>query len=139
MRLEEAEANANGRIVEPLTTRDISWGSPREGVVLCLSPNTLRKTLRIAVIVGTLLSLINQGHVVAAGEASAVTWLQILANYFIPWVVSSVGFLSASRRGPASTTAARAVEEQAGDEDVIAGPVGSFDVNVAQNNNFRGR
>lgn len=69
--------------------------------MLCLSPDTLRKTLRIALIVGTLLSLINQGHLIAAGGTSTVTWIRVAANYVIPWIVSSVGFLAASRRAPA--------------------------------------
>ena len=69
--------------------------------MLWLSPRTLRKTVRIALIVGTLLSLINQGHLIAAGDASAVTWIRVAANYLIPWVVSSIGFLSGSRREPA--------------------------------------
>ena len=98
---EEPELNAGACVLKPTTSGGVSWGTPREGVVLCLSPRTLRKTLRIALIVGTLLSLINQGHVVAAGEASAVTWIRVLANYLIPWVVSSIGFLSASRSGSA--------------------------------------
>lgn len=59
---------------------------------------TLRRTLTIALVVGTLLSLVNQGGRIVAGEFDAVTWLRILANYFIPWAVSSVGFLSATRK-----------------------------------------
>lgn len=93
--------NTGGSVVEPVAAGGPSWGTPREGLVLWLSLRTLRRTLPIALIVGTLLSLINQGHLLAAGEASAVTWMRVAANYVIPWVVSSSGFLSASRRTPA--------------------------------------
>lgn len=93
--------NAGASVTESFAAGGVSWGTPWEGMVLCLSPRTLRKTLRIALIVGTLLSLINQGHVIAAGDTSAITWIRVMANYLIPWVVSSVGFLSASRREPA--------------------------------------
>lgn len=100
MRLEEsgnlAEASAAGS-----SSAGVSWGTRREGVALWLSPRTLRRTIRIALVVGTLLSLINQGHLIAAGDTTLGTWIRVAANYLIPWVVSSVGFLSASRRRPA--------------------------------------
>lgn len=89
--------NAGTNVVEPIAAGGALWSTPREGVVLCLSPRTLRRTLAIALIVGTLLSLINQGHLIAAGDASTVTWMRVAANYLIPWFVSSTGFLSASR------------------------------------------
>lgn len=100
MRFEQPETDAEVS-VESLTVGRVSWGTPREGAALWLSPSTLRSTIRIALIVGTLLSLINQGHVIAAGDASTLTWIRVAANYLIPWGVSSIGFLSASRREPA--------------------------------------
>ena len=78
----------------------MAWGTAREGLRLCLLPGTLRRTLRIALIVGTLLSAINQGHLIAGGDATPATWLRVLANYLIPLVVSSAGFLSATRVKP---------------------------------------
>ena len=89
------------RPVETVSAGRTSWGTSREAVTLCLSPSTLRRTIRIALVVGTLLSAINQGHLIAAGDVSAATWIRVAANYVIPWVVSSVGFLSARRRKPA--------------------------------------
>lgn len=108
MRFEQPEMDAEAS-VESLTAGRVSWVTPREGMVLWLSPSTLRSTLRIALIVGTLLSLINQGHLIAAGDVSAATWMRVAANYLIPWAVSSVGFLSASRREPAKADAQRHV------------------------------
>ena len=72
------------------------WGTPVEAARLCLAPSTLRRTLKIALIVGTLLSLINQGDIILAGQANVLTWVRVIANYAIPWAVSSVGFLSAT-------------------------------------------
>ena len=86
--------------IGPLPTGTVSWSTTREGVLLWLSPRTLRRTVQIALIVGTLLSLINQGHLIAAGDASTFTWIRVSANYLIPWVVSSIGFLSGSRSEP---------------------------------------
>ena len=101
MRLGEPEMKIGASEKESATADRASWGTPREGVVLSLSPNTLRRTVRIALIVGTLLSAINQGHLIAAGDVSTITWIRVAANYLIPWIVSSIGFLSASRREPA--------------------------------------
>jgi hypothetical protein len=75
-----------------------SWSTGREALALWFARTTLRRTLKIAAIVGTLLSLINQGSVIFGGDASAATWLRVAFNYFVPFCVSSTGFLSATRR-----------------------------------------
>ena len=48
-------------------------------------------------VVGTLLSLINQGSVIFGGHATAVTWVRVGLNYVVPFCVSSLGYLSATR------------------------------------------
>jgi hypothetical protein len=75
-----------------------SWSTAREAAGLWFATSTLRKTLKIAAIVGTLLSLINQGSVIFGGDATAATWIRVGMNYLVPFCVSSVGFLSATRR-----------------------------------------
>lgn len=47
---------------------------------------------------GTLLSLVNQGDVLLHGRVSAASAVQIAANFAIPYVVSSIGYLNAYRR-----------------------------------------
>ncbi len=56
----------------------------------------LSRCLPTALIVGTLLSVINQGGVVLAGEATGATWIRVLFNYLIPFTVSNIGFVSAT-------------------------------------------
>ncbi|MBT2405421.1 MULTISPECIES: nitrate/nitrite transporter NrtS [unclassified Streptomyces] len=51
----------------------------------------------IALVVGTLLSLVNQGSVLFAGAATAVTWVRVLVNYLVPFCVSSAGFYGCRR------------------------------------------
>ena len=46
-----------------------------------------------ALIVGTILTLLNQVDVVAGGEATSTTYLKCMANYLVPFVVSNVGLL----------------------------------------------
>lgn len=81
--------------IEPIATP--SWTTVGEAVRLSFRPRTLRRTLVIAAIVGTLLSVINQGDVMMRGDATTVTWLRIAANYVVPFCVSTAGFLSATR------------------------------------------
>jgi len=65
---------------------------------LWFSRSTLRKMIRIALVVGTILSLINQLGVILDGHATYVTWIRVGGNYLVPFCVSSTGFLSATRR-----------------------------------------
>lgn len=83
----------------------LAWTSWAGALRLIIIGRTRRPALRVALIVGTMLSAVNQGSVLIAGHASAVTWLRIVANYGIPYVVSSIGLLSAyrTRRDPGST------------------------------------
>jgi len=69
-------------------------------MLLVLRGRTARTAAPIAAVVGTLLSAINQGNVVLDGDIGTGTWLRIGANYLIPFLVASIGFLSA-RRVPA--------------------------------------
>jgi hypothetical protein len=75
-----------------------SWTTWREALALWFARTTLRRTLKIAAVVGTLLSLINQGSVIFGGDATSATWLRVGFNYLVPFCVSSTGFLSATRR-----------------------------------------
>jgi hypothetical protein len=80
-----------------VTGRQVAWATPGEALGLVFVRTTLRRTVRIAFVVGTILSLVNQGAVILGGHASNVTWLRVAANYFVPFCVSSAGFLSATR------------------------------------------
>ncbi|MBW5481810.1 nitrate/nitrite transporter NrtS [Streptomyces bambusae] len=61
------------------------------------SAASLSRCVPIGLLVGTLLSLVNQGAVIASGDATAATWLRVLFNYLVPFCVSSAGFFSCRR------------------------------------------
>jgi len=63
----------------------------------CLRRSVLRRTLGIALIVGTILSAVNQGAVVIGGHASMLTWLRVAVNYLTPFLVSNAGVLAVGR------------------------------------------
>jgi hypothetical protein len=54
--------------------------------------------LPVALVVGTLLSLVNQADVVVAGAADGVVAAKVAANDAIPFLTSSVGALLAVRQ-----------------------------------------
>lgn len=55
----------------------------------------MRRTVRIAIVVGIILTLINQGSVIAAGHATAAIWVRCVLNFIVPFLVSNAGLLSA--------------------------------------------
>ncbi len=65
-----------------------------------LCRRALRTTVPVALLVGTVLSTVNQAGVIAAGHASTATWARVAANYLVPFCVSNFGFLSACRDAP---------------------------------------
>ena len=48
-----------------------------------------RRSLRVALLVGTVLTLINQGDVIFS--TGAVDWLKCLLTYVVPYIVSTYG------------------------------------------------
>ena len=75
-----------------------AWSTPREACVLIVKGVTFKTASRIAVIVGTLLTVVNQGAVIVGGHAGTATWMRTIANYLIPYTVASVGYLSPFRQ-----------------------------------------
>lgn len=83
----------------PTAGSELEWRHWREAAVLFLRGATVRAAWPTAAVVGTVLSVVNQGDVVISGGATLATWLRIAFNYAVPFVVASTGFLSAYRRG----------------------------------------
>lgn len=73
--------------------------SVRQCLAYCAQPMHLRRTLRIAVAVGVILTAINQLDVIVAGQATAATWVKSGLNFLVPFVVSNLGLLSATAGG----------------------------------------
>jgi hypothetical protein len=61
-----------------------------------LSRSTCR-TLTIALVVGTVLTAINQADVIARGDATATTLVKAVLNYVVPFIVSNLGLLVGTR------------------------------------------
>ena len=78
----------------------LTWSSGRECLRLFLRGVTVPTAGRAALVVGTVVSALSQGATIVDGTATWLTWLLVGVNYSVPFVVASIGFLSA-RRGPA--------------------------------------
>lgn len=74
-----------------------SWSTPLQAAGLIVRGATARTATPIAVVVGTLLSLVNQAQVVAGGHADGTTWVRIGINYAIPFIVASIGCIAPFR------------------------------------------
>jgi hypothetical protein len=74
-----------------------TWTSWRQAVAVVTYPPHLRKTITIALIVGTILFCINQLDVVLRGDATASVWIKSAVTYLVPFCVSNAGVLVASR------------------------------------------
>ena len=59
---------------------------------------SLRSTLAVALVVGTVLFAINQFDVVLAGRATGEVWLKASLTYIVPFLIANYGLLVGSRR-----------------------------------------
>lgn len=75
-----------------------SWRGWREGVRVVTLAVHLKKTGLTALIVGSVLFAINQLNVVLDGHARPEVWIKAGVTYLVPFVVSNVGILIATRR-----------------------------------------
>lgn len=59
---------------------------------------TLATAVRVAAVVGTILSAVNQGSVLAAGHIGVATAARVATNYLVPFTVASIGYLAPFRQ-----------------------------------------
>ena len=69
----------------------------REALRICFKREHLRRTVKIALVVGTILTLINQLDVILKGDATSITWVKAGLNYCVPFIVSNLGLLAGKR------------------------------------------
>ena len=75
------------------TSRQASWRRARDPVVA-------RRALAVALVVGTVLNVINQFDVLTGRSPTLGTLLQIALTYLVPYVVSTHGQVWATRAPP---------------------------------------
>jgi len=63
-------------------------------------PPLIRRSVRVALVVGTVLTAINQGGPIVSGAWTAALAWKIPLTYVVPFAVAMWGALTSARRGP---------------------------------------
>ena len=69
----------------------------RQALAVCAQPSNLRRTVAIALVVGVVLTLINQLDVFLHDDETALTWVKTGFNFVVPFCVSNLGVLAATK------------------------------------------
>jgi hypothetical protein len=78
-----------------------TWTTGRELYEVVTHRSNLKRTLTLALVVGTVFFSINQLGLVLGGHATTVVWLKIAVTYLTPVCVSNFGIASATHRADA--------------------------------------
>lgn len=94
-----ARSRGAGRSRRWLRARDEreQWSTYVQACSLVARGATVRVAGKVAVVVGTILSAVNQGSIIAGGHSTWATWVRVVVNYTTPFLVASVGYLAACR------------------------------------------
>jgi len=68
-------------------------GTWRRALVLAMSDGVPARALLVALVIGTLLNLINQGDALMHGEP--LNWTKLALTYLVPYLVSTHGAVAA--------------------------------------------
>ncbi len=93
-------------------TGPATWRRWREVPRLCLCWPSLRSTIAVALVVGTVLFAINQLDVVLAGRADGRLWLKAALTFVVPFLVANYGLLVGANREHAAHTVRFAEHEE---------------------------
>jgi len=72
-------------------------GEPAGWLALARRPDVVRRARRVAVIVGTILVLINYSDRLLSGDIGGADWLKMALTYCVPYCVSTWSAVQAIR------------------------------------------
>ena len=75
-----------------------TWSTARGLVSIVVAPQHLKRTMSVALIVGTAFFVMNQLGVLLDGRGTALVWVKAALTYLTPLVVSNFGVLAATRQ-----------------------------------------
>jgi hypothetical protein len=68
----------------------------KQKLEVAFSPTIMKRSLKVSIIVGTLLMLINHGDALFNGELDLIRMLKILLTYTVPYLVSTQAGVAAT-------------------------------------------
>lgn len=85
---------------QPHTAKtDLARAMPRSWIAAACQPGIVRRSLRVAAVVGTLLVAINYGDRALAGALGPADWAKMLLTYCVPYGVATYAAVQALRSG----------------------------------------
>ena len=75
-----------------------TWSTARGLVSIVVAPQHLKRTMSVALIVGTAFFVMNQLGVILDGRGTALVWVKAALTYLTPLLVSNFGVLAATRQ-----------------------------------------
>jgi hypothetical protein len=74
-----------------------TWSNRREALRVLTQPANLKRTIILAVMIGSIFFAINQLGLVLSGRATALVWAKAVVTYLTPFCVSNYSILVATR------------------------------------------
>lgn len=76
-----------------------TWSTWHDLPAVIVAPANLKKTVTIALVIGTVFVALNQLGAILSGDATLSVWLKAGLTYLTPFFVANIGILSATHRG----------------------------------------
>jgi len=76
-----------------------TWSTWTELLGVVSATANLKRSLAIALVIGTVFVAMNQLEIILSGGATAIVWFKAALTYITPFCVSNLGMLAATRRG----------------------------------------
>ena len=83
-----------------MTVTRRTWSTWGEVPGVVTAPANLKRSVAIALVIGTVFVSMNQLEPILSGHATFIVWVKVGLTYVTPLCVSNLGILSATHRRP---------------------------------------
>jgi hypothetical protein len=81
----------------PIPEASLSWSTWGQAVSVVRAPRSLKRSVVVALIVGSAFFAMNQLGIIIGGRATALVSVKAALTYLTPLLVSNIGMLTATR------------------------------------------